>query len=198
MKKVLLLVDPLNDFIDKNGSLYVKDGEQIIPYINGIMGDFEEVILIQDWHPYNHGSFAATNREPLYSIIDLNGISQVMWPNHCVQNTWGSEPHKDLNPYWNHVVQKGMNPKLDSYSAFYENDQKTKTGLTELLKSLNVTDVYVVGLAADYCIKFTTLDSIKDGFNTYLIKDAVRTVNLNKTDGEVALTEMEKAGVKII
>lgn len=196
--KALLLVDPLNDFADSKGSLYVKGGEEIIPVINKIINDYDVKVLIQDWHPSNHGSFASTNNEPLFSVIDLNGIPQVMWTDHCVQNTWGSEPHKDLDPNWNYGIRKGMNPSLDSYSAFYENDQKTKTGLAETLKELGVTDVYIVGLATDYCVKFTALDSVKDGFNTFVIKDAIRAVNINPTDGDQAIEEMKKSGVTII
>lgn len=195
-KIALLLVDPLNDFADPKGSLYVKDGEKIIPVINELQErDFDVTVLIQDWHPENHGSFASTHNAPLFSVIDLNGIPQVMWTDHCVQNSWGAEPHKDLNKKWDFVIQKGMNPELDSYSAFYENDNKTSTGLTEKLRNLGVEIVYVVGLATDYCIKFTVLDAIKDGFKVILNEDAIKAVNVKPEDGENAIVEMLDAGL---
>ncbi len=195
-KIALLLVDPLNDFADPKGSLYVKDGEKIIPLINELQErDFDVTVLIQDWHPENHGSFASTHNAPLFSVIDLNGIPQVMWADHCVQNSWGAEPHKDLNKKWDFVIQKGMNTELDSYSAFYENDNKTSTGLTEKLRNLGVEIVYVVGLATDYCIKFTVLDAIKDGFKVILNEDAIKAVNVNPEDGKKAIIEMFNAGL---
>jgi nicotinamidase/pyrazinamidase len=199
MKTALLLVDPLNDFADPKGALYVKDGEKIIPLLNELLEqDFDYKVLIQDWHPKSHGSFASTHNQPLFSVIELNGIPQVMWSDHCVQNTWGAEPHTDLNKKWDFVIQKGMNTELDSYSAFYENDQKTKTGLTEKLKSLGVDTVYVVGLATDYCVKFTVIDALKDGFKVILNKDAIKGVNINPVDSENAIKEMKKSGSNVV
>ena len=198
MKNILLLVDPINDFADKKGSLYVPDGEKIIPILNKLMEKkWDEIILIQDWHPENHKSFASNNNAELFSIKEVNGIQQVMWPNHCVQNTWGSEPHSDLNKKWNHVIQKGMNPELDSYSAFYENDGKTKTKIFELFSEIGVNEeednLYITGLATDYCVKYTALDAKKHYKNVILIEDAIK--GIDSENVKKSLDEMFIVGV---
>ena len=201
MKNILLLVDPINDFADKKGSLYVPNGEKIIPTLNKIMDEnWDEIILIQDWHPANHKSFASNNDgAELFSVKEVNGIQQVMWIDHCVQNTWGSEPHPDLDVKWNHIVQKGLNPELDSYSAFYENDGKTETGILALFSIIGVNEndnIYLTGLATDYCVKYTALDAKKHFKNVILIEDAIEGID---SDGiKKSLDEMFNAGVQEI
>jgi len=196
--KALIIVDPLNDFADPKGSLYVKGGQEIIEKINDISDDYDTVILIQDWHPANHKSFASNNDANLYEMITLNGIPQVMWPDHGIQDTWGSEPHPGLKKNWKFIIKKGKNPELDSYSAFYENDQKTKTELTSVLNKLRVTEVDIVGLATDFCVKFTAMDAIKDGFIVNLLTDCIRGVNIEPDDSDLAIYEMGVCGVNIL
>jgi len=199
MKNILLLVDPLNDFADKNGSLYVPGGEDIIPVINDIMElKWDDIILIQDWHPQEHKSFASNNEGTnLFSTIELNGIQQVMWPEHCIQNTWGSEPHKDLNKKWTFVIQKGENTDLDSYSAFYENDGVTKTGMLDLLSHIipegEDVSIFITGLATDYCVKYTALDAKKHFEHVILIEDAIE--GINDDDVTTSLNEMFDKGI---
>jgi len=200
-KNILLLVDPLNDFADKKGSLYVPDGEKIIPFINELMNDekFDKIILIQDWHPENHKSFASNNNAELFSIKEVNGIEQVMWPKHCVQNTWGAEPHTDLNIKWDHIVRKGKNLEIDSYSAFYENDGLTKTDIFELFRNLKIRssdDIYIVGLATEYCVKYTAIDAKKNHDNVYLFEKGI--AGINATDVKSAISEMKNNNIKLI
>jgi nicotinamidase/pyrazinamidase len=129
----------------------------------------------------------------------LRGITQVLWPDHCIQRTKGSEFHMDLNLGEKFkVFRKGTNPEIDSYSGFYDNDHKSSTGLADYLRINNSDRIYVTGLATDYCVKFTAMDSVKEGFETYMIKDAVRGVNINKEDSQKAFIEMRKSGIKII
>lgn len=198
-KAALIIVDVQNDFIP-GGALAVNDGDQVVPVINSLQRKFETVIATQDFHPANHGSFAANHpgKTP-GEFIDLNGLNQILWPVHCVQGSMGAEFHKDFNREdWVAIFQKGMNPDVDSYSGFYDNARRGDTGLGDFLKEKGIKTVFVAGLALDYCVKFTALDAVSLGFETYLIADATRAVNLQPTDGELAIREMESAGVKII
>lgn len=201
MKNALIIVDVQNDFCD-GGALEVKQGNDVIPVINNLVKSkkFDFVIATQDWHPKNHKSFASNhNNKNVYDVIKLNGISQVLWPDHCVQRTKGSRFHKDLNlgkVY--RIFKKGTNPDFDSYSGFYDNDHKSSTGLTEYLRKNSIEKNYICGLATDFCVKFTALDSAKEGFKTLVIKDAVRGVNINKDDSKNSFKEMKENGVKII
>jgi len=199
-KNILLLVDPLNDFADSKGTLYVPGGEGIIPTLNKLMSDikWDEIILIQDWHPSNHKSFASNNEgAELFSMIDLNGISQVMWTDHGIQNSWGSEPHPDLDKKWTQVVQKGMNTELDSYSAFYENDGKTKTEIFDLFEKLGIDSendvLYITGLATDYCVKYTALDAKKHFNSVIIIEDAI--AGIDPVGVKNSLNEMFDFGI---
>lgn len=176
--KALLVIDVQYDFLE-GGSLEVKDSNKIIPIINKLTKskEFDLVIFTKDWHPSNHKSFASQHSgKNMFDLIELNGIPQVLWPNHCVQNTHGSEFHHnlDLNIPNLYIFKKGMNPDVDSYSAFYENDHKTSTGLTDFLKEQGVTDIFITGLATDYCVKYTAIDGCKDGFKTTVIIDATQ------------------------
>jgi len=195
----LIIVDVQNDFIP-GGALAVEEGDQVVPVINSLQYKFETVVATQDFHPANHGSFAANypGRKP-GEFIDLNGLTQILWPVHCVQGSRGAEFHKDLD-IENRITifQKGMNPDVDSYSGFYDNARRGDTGLGDFLKEKGTKNVFVAGLALDYCVKFTALDAVSLGFETYLIVDATRAVNLQPTDGDLAIQEMESAGVKII
>lgn len=200
-KRALLLVDIQKDFC-KGGSLAVMNADEIVPVVNELITKFtntnDEVIATQDWHPANHGSFAVNHPEnKVFDLIDLNGLQQVLWPTHCVQNTEGAEFHNDLFPIPT-VFCKGEDPTVDSYSGFFDNGKRNKTLLDKHLKDLNITDVYITGLATDYCVKFTALDAVDLGYNVFLIVDACRGVNMNNNDVGNAVEEMRKHGIKII
>ncbi len=194
MKKALIIVDPQNDFI--NGSLQVPNASEIIPIINNIdKSQFDLIILTQDFHPVNHKSFASQHEgKKVFETIKLNGIDQVLWPDHCVQNTLGSFFHKDLNLNMHnlYIFKKGMNPEMDSYSAFYENDHNTSTGLTDFLKAHDIDATFICGLAIDYCVKYTAIDSVKDGFSTFVILDASRGIAVNLSE---TILEMVNCGI---
>ena len=194
----LIIVDVQNDFIP-GGSLAVKEGDQIVQIINSLQGKFQTVIATQDFHPADHGSFAANHpgKNP-GEIIDLMGLNQILWPVHCVQGSPGTEFHEDLiRKDWTAIFQKGLNPDVDSYSGFYDNARRGDTGLGDFLKEKGIRKVFITGLALDYCVKFTALDAVSLGFETWLIADATRAVNLKPTDGDAAIREMALAGVKI-
>lgn len=196
---VLLLVDIQNDFLP-GGALAVKEGDKIIPTVNELQPYFELVVATQDFHPADHGSFAAnhTGKKPGEYII-LEGLEQILWPVHCVQGTAGAEFAKTLK--MNQVatvVKKGLDKNIDSYSGFYDNGHKRSTGLTRYLKDKGVDRVFVTGLAADYCVKFTALDALKEGFTTVVVQDATRAVNLEEGDFEKAMDELQKKGAKVM
>lgn len=176
--KALIIVDVQNDFLE-GGSLAVKDGNQVIPIINEIQKDFDLVVATQDWHPENHKSFAAQHPDKnVFEVIGLNGLPQVLWPIHCVQGSFGAEFHKDLET--NHIeaiFRKGMDPEIDSYSGFYDNGKRKNTGLLGYLKDRNVKDVFVCGLAADYCVFFTAKDALEAGFQTKIFESATRAID---------------------
>lgn len=198
-KSALILVDVQNDFLP-GGALAVNDGDQVVPIINSLQSKFQTVIATQDFHPANHGSFAANHpgKNP-GEFVELNGLPQILWPVHCVQGSKGAEFHKDLKrENWTAIFQKGMNPDVDSYSGFFDNARRGDTGLGVFLKEKEIKTVFISGLALDYCVKFTALDAVSLGFETWLIVDATRAVNLNPTDGDSAIQEMKSAGVKII
>lgn len=194
----LLLVDIQNDFLP-GGALGVPQGDQVIPVANRLEPQFELVVATQDWHPANHGSFAANHpgKQP-GDIIDLNGLRQILWPVHCVQNTPGAAfaPGLDTRRFAR-VFQKGTNPGIDSYSALFDNGHRKATGLGDFLKARGVTDLFIAGLATDYCVKFTSLDAVPLGFRTHVIADACRGVNLQPGDVAAAIAEMKQAGVQV-
>ncbi|HEY1788355.1 MAG TPA: bifunctional nicotinamidase/pyrazinamidase [Verrucomicrobiae bacterium] len=196
--KALILVDIQNDFIP-GGALAVPDGDAIIPVANRLQPMFPLVVATQDWHPANHGSFAANHSgKRIFEQIDLNGLPQTLWPIHCVQNTSGAELASGLNrERIAKVFQKGTDAGIDSYSGFFDNGHRRATGMAEWLKGRGVTEVHICGLATDYCVKFTALDAVSSGFKTHLIEDASRGVNLQLNDVNNAVAEMKKAGVLI-
>ncbi len=197
--RALILVDLQNDFC-QGGALEVKGGDEVIHIANQLMPSFDVVVATQDWHPANHGSFAANHLwRKVGQVIDLNGLQQILWPLHCVQNSFGAMFHNDLNSdKIDEIVQKGTHAEVDSYSGFFDNGRRQQTELDDYLKSKKVTEVYIMGLATDYCVKFTALDAVSLGYETCLIKDGSRGVNLNKGDVKRAIDEMKSKGVKVI
>lgn len=194
----LIIVDLQNDFVE-GGALAVPGGRDVIPLANLLQSRFHLVAGTQDWHPADHGSFAANHPgHNVYDIIDLNGLPQVLWPVHCVQNSYGAEFVEDLNrDGWSAVFQKGIDPGIDSYSGFFDNAKRRSTGLAEFLRERGVRDVYLLGLATDYCVRFTALDALELGFHVTVIEDACRGVNVNPGDTVAALQEMRNAGAQI-
>jgi nicotinamidase/pyrazinamidase len=195
----LLVVDIQNDFLP-GGALGVHDGDKVIPVVNRLMERFALVLATQDWHPANHGSFAANhpNRRP-GEVIDLHGLAQVLWPVHCVQGSPGADFSAQLrSERFSKVFQKGIDPEIDSYSSFFDNRRKRSTGLVEYLRAQEVSGLFICGLATDYCVKFSALDSINSGFRTSVIEDGCRGVDLKPGDSAAALAEMRKAGATIV
>lgn len=195
----LVVVDVQIDFCP-GGALAVADGDQVVPFINRIRGDFELVVFTQDWHPSDHAGFASNNEGTVvYQVIDLAGRPQTMWPDHCVQNSKGAEFHAELDfRAGDPVFRKGELREVDSYSGFLDNEGKHETGLGAFLKEKRVTKVTVAGLATDYCVKFTALDALALGLGVTVLREGCRAVNIAPGDGEKALAEMEAAGVKVI
>jgi nicotinamidase/pyrazinamidase len=176
--KALLLMDIQNDFLP-GGALAVQEGDAVIPICNGIQHHFDVVVATQDWHPKDHRSFAANHKgKETFEIIELNGLQQVLWPIHCVQGTAGAAFSDKINLNRAEAIfRKGMSSEIDSYSAFYDNGHLKSTGLSDYLKGKKVTEVYVAGLAGDYCVYFSAKDALQEGFKTYLIEDASRAID---------------------
>jgi len=195
--KALLIVDIQYDFCP-GGALAVPDGDTIIPTVNQLIDHFDVIVQTQDWHPEGHSSFASSHegKEP-FDTVEMDYGTQVLWPDHCVQGSKGAEFHNDLNTLKSQVIiRKGFRKAIDSYSTFFENDQETATGLTGYLKQRGITDLYAVGLATDFCVKWSILDGIDEGFNMHIVEDAVKGIDLNGSLDE-AWDEMKKKGVKI-
>jgi nicotinamidase/pyrazinamidase len=197
--KTLILVDLQNDFLP-GGTLAVANGDQVIPLANRLQPLFELVVATQDWHPEGHGSFAAQHpgKKP-GQIVTLGGLPQVLWPTHCVEGTTGAAFAPGLNTRRiRKVFPKGTDPEIDSYSGFFDNGHRKATGLGDFLKAEKVNTVYLLGLATDYCVKATALDARTLGFETFLIVDACRGVNLHPGDVDRAIAEMQAAGVGVV
>ncbi len=196
---VLLVIDVQNDFCP-GGRLPVREGDRVVPVINRIMGAFSQVIATQDWHPADHISFASNHEgKRAFDTITVYGIEQVLWPDHCVKGTEGADFHPALDAdHFRLILRKGTNSLLDSYSAFFENDRKTSTGLSSYLKGLGIHRVYLCGLAADVCVFYSAMDAVRAGFDTFFISDAARGVDVPAGNVEKTGREMEKAGVTII
>ena len=195
----LIIVDVQNDFLP-GGALAVPDGDAVIPVINRIQSAFDLVVATQDWHPTNHASFAANQPgRTVGEVIQLDGIEQILWPVHCVQETEGSEFAANLDQSrWARDVRKGSDPRVDSYSGFFDNDHQSATGLGEYLQKRQPQRVFVVGLATDYCVRFTALDCKRLGWDTYLIRDACRAVNLSPGDEDRAIEAMTQVGINVV
>ena len=195
--EALIVIDVQNDFCP-GGALAVAGGDEIISRINGLMDDFATVVLTQDWHPADHSSFAANHpgAQP-FTLIQMPYGPQVLWPVHCVQGTEGAEFHKALRTDPAQlVVRKGFRPEIDSYSAFFENDHVTPTGLEGYLRSRGVTAITLVGLATDYCVAYSALDAARLGFKATVLEGATRAIDLNGSLAE-ARAKMRAAGVAL-
>lgn len=189
-----------NDFC-KNGSLEVKGAEEIIPYINNLIFSkkYSEIVLTQDYHPKEHKSFAESHGKAVGEIVCLNGVSQILWPRHCVQGTYGSEFHKDVNPKLaTQIIKKGMNLEQDNYSAFSEDLSATSENLCYYLKNKKVEALDVVGLALEYCVKNTCIDAVIHGFDTALHYKGTKAVNFAPNDIKDTIFELVERGVSII
>jgi nicotinamidase/pyrazinamidase len=196
--KALILVDIQNDFLP-GGALAVAGGDEIVSSANRLMEDFGIIVATQDWHPADHGSFAANHPgKEVFESIDLHGLPQTLWPVHCVRDTPGSEfaPGLDVCRI-TRVFQKGTRPEVDSYSGFHDNGHRHGTGMADWLREQGVTHLTVCGLATDYCVKFTALDAVREGFQVTLALAACRGVNLIARDVDKAVEEMRAAGVDI-
>jgi Amidases related to nicotinamidase len=198
-ERALLIVDVQNDFCP-GGRLAVESGDEVVTVINRILPGFSRVIATQDWHPPDHVSFASSHpgRRPL-EVVDAGGIEQVLWPDHCVRASIGAELHPRLGTAQiGLLLRKGMNRGLDSYSAFFENDHRTDTGLRHYLKGMRVRELFICGLATDYCVRASALDAARLGFRITLVADACRGVDYPEGGVAKALAAMRKAGVRII
>ena len=197
--KTLVLVDIQNDFLP-GGALAVPDGDAIVPVVNRLLPRFDLVVATQDWHPVDHGSFAANHpgKQP-FENIELNGLPQTLWPAHCVQNTGGAcfAPGLDTRRVAR-VFPKGTDARVDSYSGLFDNGRRSSTGLAEWLKEKGAQELWVCGLATDFCVKFTALDAVAEGFRVNLITDACRGIDLPAGNIAAALAEMQPAGVRLV
>ena len=198
MTRALIVIDVQNDFCP-GGALAVPEGDQIVSGINALMDAFEAVVLTQDWHPAGHSSFASShdNKAP-YEVIEMPYGPQVLWPDHCIQGSDGALFHPDLNmDRADMIVRKGYRPAIDSYSAFFENDQTTPTGLEGYLRTRGITDLTMVGLATDFCVNFSAVDAAKLGFTVDVRMDLCRAIDL---DGSLAAATsgMTAAGVTLV
>ena len=195
--KALLLIDIQNDFLP-GGALEVPEGDKIISVVNKLQNYFELVVATQDWHPQNHKSFASnhTGKKP-FDVIELNGLQQTLWPDHCVQSTHGADfsPHLKINKV-EAIFRKGTNTEIDSYSGFYDNGHLKSTGLADYLHGKKAAQVYVTGLCADICVFYTAMDSLQEGFETYIIADG--TYPLRQDDYIRTMQEFEAQRGKLI
>jgi nicotinamidase/pyrazinamidase len=198
-KTALILVDLQNDFFP-GGALAVKSGDEIIPIINRLLKcPFDYVIATKDWHPINHGSFAVNHDKQPGDYVMLAGVDQILWPVHCVQNTEGAE----FAPGWDTsrvdcVFCKGTDKDIDSYSTFFDNGRRKSTGLDKSLEDLGIKHIVIAGLATDYCVKYSVLDGIQLGFDTFVVLEGCRGVNLKKADADQALNLMKDAGANLV
>jgi len=195
----LVLVDIQNDFLP-GGALPVPRGDEVITVANERQSHFDLIVATQDWHPSDHQSFAANHPgKQVGDLVGVNGVPQILWPVHCVQETPGADFAATLKrERWSRVFQKGVDPEIDSYSGFFDNGRVKDTGLGSYLRQQGVDSVFVMGLATDYCVQFTALDAVSLGFRTHLILDGCRGVNLKPNDTQRAVEQMKAAGVFVI
>ena len=197
--RALIVVDLQNDFMP-GGALAVPDGDTVVAVANRVMPYFNLVVASQDWHPLDHGSFASQHpgKHP-GEVVDLNGLDQILWPDHCVEGTGGAAFHAELDrERITKVFCKGTDPGIDSYSTFFDNAHRKSTGMADYLHEQGARDVYLLGLATDYCVKFSALDAVECGFKVHVIEDACRGIDLRAGDVSKALDEMRAAGVDIV
>lgn len=199
MTDTLLLVDIQNDFLP-GGALAVADGDAVVPVANRLMPLFSSVVASQDWHPADHLSFAEQHAgfKP-FQVTEVDGLEQILWPMHCVQGSAGASfaSALDVAPI-DHVVRKGENRRIDSYSAFYDNDHRHETDLNDILRGLGTDRLFVMGLATDVCVKFTVMDALAEGFPVTLIVDGTRGVNMREGDVDAAIQAMRAAGAQCV
>lgn len=195
----LLIVDVQNDFIP-GGALPVTDGHLVVGVINKLLErGFDYVIASKDWHPKDHMSFADNHEKEVGEVVTIDGVDQILWPVHCVEESLGAEFVEGLRvDKIDAVIYKGTDKEIDSYSAFFDNNRKKATQLESVLKEKNVDRLYVCGLATDYCVKFTVLDALDLGFDVYLVADGCRGVNLKSGDSDAAIEEVRNAGAHVI
>ena len=194
----LVVIDVQNDFCP-GGALAVPEGDAVVPVINGLMERFETIVLTQDWHPAHHGSFAANhaNATP-FSVVELDYGPQVLWPSHCVQGTRGAEFYPALRTEPAQlVIRKGFRAAIDSYSAFFENDHRTVTGLAGYLRERGIARLVLAGLATDFCVRFSAVDAARLGFQVAVVDDACRGIDLQGSL-DAAMSEMAENGVAIL
>lgn len=198
-KKALILVDLQNDFC-QGGQLAVSGGDEVVHLANDLQPFFDLVVATQDWHPADHLSFAISHQgASVGDIREVEGLAQVLWPAHCIQDSHGAKFHPALKTQAiDKIIYKGIDQKIDSYSAFFDNAHRRSTGLGDYLRQEGIQEVYILGLATDYCVKFSVLDAIRLGFKVFLVKDACRGVELNSGDISRALEEMHAAGATMI
>lgn len=197
--RCLLLIDVQNDFLPA-GALAVPEGDAIVPVINTLIDRFELVVATQDWHPPGHCSFADNHPgRRVGEVIEVNGVEQILWPRHCVEDTEGAAFARGLDlSCIQQVIQKGTDHHVDSYSGFFDNQRLHATALNDYLRMQGVRELYVAGLATDYCVKFTVLDALDLGFNTWLIEDACRGVEHSSGDAPAAIDAMQAAGAHFV
>lgn len=194
----LIVIDVQNDFCP-GGALAVGDGDAVIAPINALSQRFAHRILTQDWHPAGHSSFASSRpgKQPFESV-DMPYGPQTLWPDHCVQGSLGAEFHSDLDATGAELIlRKGFRREVDSYSAFFENDQQTTTGLTGYLRERGFSRLFLAGLATDFCVAFSAVDAIRQGFDTFLVEDACRAIDMGGSLA-AAMTRMAEAGVQVV
>ncbi len=196
--RALLIVDVQNDFCP-GGALEVPEGDEVVPVINNLIGAFDHVLQTQDWHPAGHQSFASSHpQHDPYDVIEVGYGEQVLWPDHCVEGTDGAAFHPDLDTtHTELVLRKGFRPEIDSYSAFFENDGETRTGLAGYLRERGIDTLYVCGLATDFCVKWSAVDGRAEGFDVFVVEEATRGIDQNGSLAQ-AWKEMNDAGVQVI
>ena len=198
MNNALLIIDVQNDFCP-GGALAVPGGDEVVPLINAMQTHFDAVVLTQDWHPADHSSFAANHAdaEP-FSVTEMPYGAQVLWPVHCVQGSSGAQMHPNLETARaDLIIRKGFRAAVDSYSAFFENDHTTVTGLAGYLRERGIGAVTLTGLALDFCVKFSALDAVKLGFDVRVVEDACRAIDMDGSRND-AIDEMQAAGIEIV
>lgn len=202
MKRALLLIDLQNDFCP-GGAMAVNEGDHTVAVANRVAQEFHQrgecIIALQDWHPANHGSFASISGEPVYTLGELNGLPQIWWPDHGIQHSPGADFHPQLNrSLIEAVFHKGENAEVDSYSAFFDNGHRRQTELNSWLKARDITHLVMMGLATDYCVKYSVLDALELGYDVEVIKEGCRGVNLSPEDSDIAFAQMAAQGARLI
>ena len=202
MSCALVLIDIQNDFCE-GGALAVADANQILPVIKNMIHKFRQenkkVIATLDWHPANHKSFASNSHAQVGTVGELNGLTQVWWPDHCIQDTFGAALHPTIaNEGFDFLVHKGQDPEVDSYSAFFDNGKQHATTLDNYLKANDITQLVMMGLATDYCVKFSVLDALSLGYQVTVSIDGCRGVNLQVDDSEKAFEQMSQSGAILV